>query len=188
MGADVAEITARPFVTVLGAKAFARLPEPVRRLHDLEAPCTTAGRSDIEGAPGLLRRLFCWGAGLPSPGRDVPVTVEFRPTGDGREHWRRRFAARRYESVMRAGTGRDEGLLIEHFGLFDLMFALSVEPAGLRWRSVGLRLFGVGLPGALVPRVDALESGENGRFTFDIDVAFAWLGPVLRYKGWLEPT
>lgn len=179
-------VATRPFHAVLGADAMARLPAPVRALHSLDAPLTAEGLSDIDRAPGLLARLFCWGAGLPAPGRDVPVTVSFAPTGDGREHWRRRFAERRYESVMRAGAGSDQGLLIEHFGWFDLLFRLTVEEAGLRWRTVGWCLGGVPLPLVLMPRVDALESGEQGRFTFDIAVAFAWLGPVLRYKGWLE--
>jgi hypothetical protein len=177
-----------PFHAVLGSDALARLPAPVVALHSLDAPLTTAGLSDIEGAPGLLARTFCWGAGLPAPGRDVPVTVAFAPAGNGREHWRRRFGERRHESVMRAGRGRDRGLLIEHFGWFDLLFRLSVEETGLRWRSVGWRLGGVALPLVFMPEVDALESGEAGRFTFDIAVAFAWLGPVLRYKGWLEPA
>lgn len=184
-GADACD---SPFVVVLGRDAMARLPEPVRALHSLACRTTTAGLADIVGHSGLTGRLFCWAAGLPSPGHDVPVTVAFEPTGEGREHWRRRFGARRYESTMRAGAGRDAGLLVEHFGLFDLLFQLDVEPAGLRWRTVGWRLFGVGLPRLLMPRVDALESAQDGRFTFDIDVAFAWLGPVLRYKGWLQST
>lgn len=182
---DLEPVT-KPFVVVLGAEDMAGLPEPVRIVHSLDRALSAVGRSDIEELGGLAGRLFCWGAGLPKPGCDVPVTVDFQPTGDGREDWRRRFGARRYASTMRAGTGRDAGLLIEHFGLFDLKFALTTEPGGLRWRSVGWRLLGLALPVFLMPRVDALESGAGQRFTFDIHVAFAWLGPVLRYKGWLE--
>ncbi len=198
----------RPFRDLLGDDGLCRLAAPLRVLHDLDRAVATAGLADIEAAPmsglrGPLAWLFCWAAGMPKPGRGVPVTVVFTPDGRGREHWARRFGERRYESTMRAGAGSEAGLLIEHFGLFDLHFALSLEPptgapssragsvesgsCGLRWRTVGWRLFGLPLPRLLLPRVDALESGADGRFCFDIDVAFAWLGPVLRYKGWLEP-
>ena len=201
-GSNRVQASAGPFGIVLGAEAMRALAEPVRALHALEGPAVTVGQSDIVAAPGVPQRLFCWAAGLPKAGQGVAVSVEFRPDGLGREHWHRRFGERRYQSTMRAGIGRDAGLLIEHFGLFDLLFALTVEPVpgsgdvagalpelgrcGLRWRSVGWRLFGVALPRWAMPQVDALESGVGARFCFDIHVAFAWLGPVLSYKGWLE--
>lgn len=175
----------RPFRQVLGAQ-FALLPEPVRRLHDLAGPTLTVGRAEIVTEPGMLKAILRWFAGLPNAGRDVPVSVRFIPDGRGGERWERNFAGRPYTSRMEAGAGADSGLLIEHFGLFDLVFRLTVEPIGLRWTLARWRWLGLPLPVWSAPRIDCLESGEIGRFTFDIDVAFAFLGPVLRYKGWLE--
>ncbi len=177
----------KPFRAVLGA-AFAGLPDPVRRLHDLDAPVTTAGRAGIVTEPGLLKSLLCRFSGLPQAGQDVPVTVRFTPRRDGTELWERDFAGRPYASRMEAGSAGNAGYLVEHFGMFDLIFRLAPEPQGLRWELARWRWLGIPLPAWSVPRIDCLESGDNGRFSFDIDVAFPFLGPILRYKGWLEIT
>jgi hypothetical protein len=176
-----------PFQRLLGGD-FERLPAPVRDLHSLGEIVLTAGLADITAPsnPGawLLSRI----AGLPRPGRDVPVTVGFHPDGQGREWWDRRFGARRYASTMAAGTGRDEGLLIEHFGPFNLLFRLTLREDGLGWSLARWRLLGVPLPGWSLPRIECVESGEGNRFVFDIDVAFPIVGHVVHYRGWIERT
>jgi len=53
------------------------------------------------------------------------------------EFWDHRFARRRYASVMEAGQQADHGLLIEHFGPFDLLFRLEPAPQGLGWSLTG---------------------------------------------------
>jgi hypothetical protein len=103
------------------------------------------------------------------------------------EHWDRKFADRRYTSSIDAGTGPDQGFLIEHFGLFDLRFQLIALPEGLAWSLVGWRLLSVPLPRWSVPRVESLESADSGRLTFDIDVAFPFIGWLIHYRGWLLP-
>ncbi|OSM01584.1 putative NAD(P)-binding dehydrogenase, putative saccharopine dehydrogenase [Magnetofaba australis IT-1] len=124
-------------------------------------------------------------AGLPKAGVDVPVEIHFQPDGKGSERWRRRFDTRRYGSVMQAGGGRDAGLLIEHFGPFDLLFRLTPEPKGLAWSLVGWKLLKIPLPGWSRPVIECLESGEGERFFFDIDVAFPVVGHVTHYSGWV---
>ena len=174
-----------PFERVLGT-AFANLPAPVRELHALRDSALTSGLAEIAAEPGALKWLLCKLAGLPQPGLDVPVTVRFIPEPRGSERWERRFGDRRYASWMEAGSGRDAGCLIEHFGMFDLRFRLQPSDQGLRWTLAGWRWLGMPLPAWSVPQIDCLESGNGNRFCFDIDVAFPFLGPVLRYKGWLE--
>ena len=175
-----------PFERLLGAE-LERLPPPVRRVHSLRTPLATAGSADITAANGLLARLICRFAGLPRPGRDVDVCVTFAPMESGGEHWDRKFADRGYASTMNAGAGRDRGLLIEHFGVFDLRFRLAALPEGLAWSLVGWRCLRIPLPRWSVPRIKCLESGDGERYTFDIDVTFPAIGWLMRYRGWLLP-
>jgi len=173
-----------PFQRLLGAD-FERLPAPVRDLHGLSETTMTAGRADITAAANPGAWLLCWVAGLPRPGRDVPVTVAFHPD-KGREMWERHFASRRYASTMAVGTGRDQGLLIEHFGLFRLFTRLTVREDGLAWSLVRWRFLGLPLPRWSTPTIECLESGDGGRFVFDIRFGFPLVGHVIHYRGWLE--
>ena len=111
-----------PFEQLLGAE-FDRLPAPVRQVHAARTPLRTAGRADVTAATGAMAWFVSWFAGLPKPGRDIETSVVFTPDGNSGEHWQRQFADRRYQNAIAAGTGRDAGFLIEHFGLFDLKFA-----------------------------------------------------------------
>lgn len=173
-----------PFQRILGS-AFDTLPAPVRRLHALTELASTAGLAEIEAPANPGAWLLCKVAGLPRPGRDVPVTVSFHPDGKGGEVWKRRFARRRYTSTMQAATGRDAGLLVEHFGPFDLLFRLTPERERLSWSLAGWRLLGITLPAWSRPVIDCGESGDGDRFVFDIDVRFPAVGRVVRYRGWL---
>jgi hypothetical protein len=175
-----------PFELLLGSE-LERLPAPVQRVHSLRAPLATGGRAEITAADGVLARFVCWFAGLPRPGRNVDVTVVFAPSNEGGEHWDRKFADRRYASTMQLGTGRDQGLLIEHFGPFDLRFRLHVVPAALSWSLIGWRLLRIPLPRWSVPEIDCVESADADRYTFDIDVTFPVIGWLMHYRGWLLP-
>lgn len=170
-----------PFRHLL-SDAFDRLPEAVRRLHDLSTETFTAGKADITASSHPLAWALCKIAGLPKPGSGVPVTVDFRPDDKGQEFWERHFAGRRYASTMETGNG----CLIEHFGPFDLMFDLKPAAEGLEWSLAGWKLLGVPLPHWSKPRIDCLETGDGERFVFDIDVAFPVVGHVVHYRGWLE--
>jgi len=173
-----------PFQRLLG-DAFDRLPLPVRHLHGLDRPVETAGLADITAARGVLPWLIARLAGLPRPGRGVAVTVGFHPDGQGRERWTRHFGGRRYASTMEAGRN---GLLVEHFGPFDLHFRLTPKPEGLAWSLEGWRFLKVPLPRMSQPRIECLEAADGDRFVFDIDVVFPIAGPVVHYRGWLVPV
>ncbi|HEX3883715.1 MAG TPA: DUF4166 domain-containing protein [Stellaceae bacterium] len=175
-----------PFQTLLGDR-FALLPEPVRRLHGLSADLDTAGRAEIEAAPGFWPRLIRGLSGLPGPGRGVEVTVSFHVDGRGGEFWRRRFGRRRYRSGFAVGTGRRAGMLVERFFPFVFFHRLTPSPEGLRWDLVAWRLLFLPLPRWTMPRAVCFESGDGDRFVFDIDAGFPLVGPVVHYRGWLLP-
>lgn len=175
-------ILATPFQRLLGC-AFDGLPAPVRRLHGLSVDAFTSGRADISAANNPAAWLVCKLAGLPRPGRDVTVTVSFHPDGKGRERWKRVFAGRRYSSTMEAG---DDGLLVEHFGPFELLFRLTPVEEGLNWSLAGWKLLGCPLPAITRPTIECSETADGDRFRFDIDVSFPLIGYVVHYRGWLS--
>ena len=178
-----------PFQVLLGGD-FARLPAVVRRVHALSHSLKTTGRAKVSVAAGVLPRLVCRIAGLPSPGQDVSVEVEFHPDGPLREYWERRFRGRRYASTMQIGDQRAPGLLVEQFGPFALEFRLDPREEGsvvsLGWSLTGCRLLGVRLPQWVCPQIECIESASGERFLFDIDVAFPLIGRVIHYGGWLS--
>jgi hypothetical protein len=166
--------------------AYAMLPRPLQVMHDLNSELTATGVASVERGQGLLARLAAAIAGFPPAGDDVPVEVAFR-LKDGRELWQRNFAGRRFESTQEEGKGRSARLLCERFGPLNLVMALVVE--GERMRLVMRRwtLFGLPLPLALAPRIDAYEFAEAGRFRFHVEISHPLTGLIVRYRGWLVP-
>jgi hypothetical protein len=175
-----------PFERLLGT-AFENLPAPVRYLHALRQPTRTSGRADVTVATGVVVSLICWFAGLPRPGHDIDVSVTFTPDGSGGERWERQFADRRYTSAIAADEGKEQKYLIEYFSLFRLQFALTARPDRLEWSLAGWRLGALPLPRWSLPHIDCVEGADGERFTFDIDVTFPLVGPLIRYHGWLLP-
>jgi len=53
----------------------------------------------------------------------------------------------------------------------------------VRWR-----LMMMPLPAWSLPTIRCLESGAQQRFFFDIDVVFPIVGPIIYYRGWLDPA
>jgi hypothetical protein len=172
---------------VLG-DSITQLPAPVLHLHTLSESMRTEGRAEITAASNPVARFLCWFAGLPKPGTNIRVSVSFDTDGEGGEFWQRRFADRRYASVMAAGRGRYAGLLVERFWPFTYYHRLTASSEGVAWRLVRWRFLGVPLPRWTVPSVDCFESAEGDRYCFDIAVVFPLIGPVIHYRGWLLPV
>ncbi len=166
--------------------AYAMLPRPLQVMHDLNSELTATGVASVERGKGLLARLAAAIVGFPPAGDDVPVEVAFR-LKDGRELWQRNFAGQRFESTQEEGKGRSARLLCERFGPLNFVMALVVE--GERMRLVMRRwtLFGLPLPLALAPRIDAYEHVEDGRFHFHVEISHPLTGLIVRYRGWLVP-
>jgi hypothetical protein len=166
--------------------AYATLPQALQVMHDLKSELTAAGVASVERGKGLFARLAAAIVGLPPASDDVPVEVAFR-LNDGRELWQRNFAGQRFESTQEEGKGRSARLLCERFGALSFVMALVVE--GERMRLVMRRwsLFGLSLPLAIAPRIDAYEFAEAGRFHFHVEISHPLTGLIVRYRGWLVP-
>jgi hypothetical protein len=166
--------------------AYARLPPPLQAMHDVQQEVTVTGVAAVERGHGLLSRLVAWLFGFPPAGKDVPVSVTFRPH-DGREEWHRNFAGRKFMCVQEEGRGRDQWLLCERFGPLAAAMALVLDEGRLRLVLRHWSAFGLPLPMALAPRINAYEFAEAGRFDFHVEIAHPVTGPIVGYRGWLDP-
>lgn len=175
-----------PLYRRLLGSAWDRLPDPVRRLHDLHGELTATGRAEVSRGRGVLAGLAARLFGFPPSGADVPLTVSFRAGPEG-EVWRRRFGEGCFLSVQSEGRGRSEGLLSERFGPVAVDMALVLEGERLRLVVRRWRLFGIALPLWLAPKGEAFETAEAGRFRFDVSIGHPLTGLIVAYRGWLEP-
>lgn len=169
------------FARVLGQEAFARLPAPVRALHDAQQDTCWAGSGEVIRGDHPLVLPLAWAARLP-PSGVVPVRVGFVRAG-GLERWQRRFGHHRMDSTLWQ-HGR---LLRERLGLVTFDFSLRADAAGLVWSVEAVRTCGVRLPRRWFARTRAFESTDAGVYVFDVDVVLPWVGLLVRYHGRLQP-
>jgi hypothetical protein len=182
---DIADKTAPLYRRLLG-EAYARLPAPIRAMHDLSASAAAQGRARIERGRKPLARIAAACIGFPKANPDTPVRVDFT-VANGEEIWRRTFGGESFASRQLAGHGRSDGLLCEQFGPIRFGIALVVKDERLvlvmrRWS-----MFGIPLPNWLCPRTQAYESAEGGRFNFHVKISHPLTGLIVSYDGWLKP-
>ena len=79
------------------------------------------------------------------------------------------------------------GLLVERISPATNIFRVAVSGGRLHLDLVEFRMLGLPVPSFLRPRCSAVETGDDGTFTFDVSVSLPGLGPVIRYLGWLAP-
>jgi hypothetical protein len=175
-----------PLYRRLLGDAWRLLPEPVRAMHDLDAELTAEGVASVERGKSLLARLAAWLIGFPPAGEDVPVSVSFR-VQNGKEHWQRTFAERRFASTQEAGRGRFDGLLLERFGPLAAGMALVLDEGRMRLVVRRWSVFGIPLPLVLAPRGDSYEFADDGRFHFHVEIRHPLAGLIVAYHGWLVP-
>lgn len=179
---ETAERTLPPplYERVMGER-FAALPPAVRAMHQVLRDSGAAGEAQVtRGRKGFARlagRLF----GFPPEGRHR-LHVAFAEQ-DGRERWTRDFAGHRFTTEL-AERG---GSLTERFGLVRFAFDLPSDEAGLRMIIRRWWLGPLPLPLSLAPHTEAREWEEGGRFQFEVAIALPLLGPLVHYRGWLEP-
>ncbi|HEX2888816.1 SDR family oxidoreductase [Vineibacter terrae] len=175
------------YVRSIGA-AYDSLPASIRRLHDISAGAVWQGRAEVGGAQGLLARFAARLFGFPATAKEVPVTVAF-DVRDGVETWRRTFGRHTFRSLQYAGTGREQGLIVERFGVVAFAMRAMVSPQGIDLRLESGRVLGLTLPRFLWPRIAACERVDSaGRFRFDVSIGLPVLGRLVRYRGWLVPA
>src|SRR5262249_38289511 len=143
------------------------------------------GRAQVDRGTNLFSQLVGVIIGFPKAGADVPVTVRF-DVQNGVETWTRTFAGKSFSSRQYEGHGASEQLLYERFGPLAFAFALPLKDGVLRLVLRRWSAFGVPMPMALAPRVNAFEHAEDGRFHFHSEIKLPLIGLIVRYRGWLQ--
>jgi Domain of unknown function (DUF4166)/Saccharopine dehydrogenase NADP binding domain len=183
---DVPDQPTRLFKSLLGS-AFDPLPATLKQVHQEGDQLALVGQATVRRGHGVLVRGICSVFGFPQAGEGVPVSVHIWRDG-ARERWQRRFGSQTFSSVLSAGSGKAEWLLVEQFGPFRFRLALVVDQGVLRWVVRGASLWGVSLPGFLLPTGASHEYESEGRFHFHVEIRLPFVGLVVNYRGWLEPT
>lgn len=130
----------------------------------------------------LAARLICRGLGFPPPAQRVTLTVTMEPDGDG-EIWRRAFGA--HHMATRLRPGRKPRTVEEAVWPLTAISRLDADEEGVTQVLVGLRLLGLPLPRALLPKLEARESADGTLYRFSVTAAFPWGAPI-GDQGWLE--
>jgi hypothetical protein len=171
------------FEKVLGPEVD-KLPPLVRRVHT-KAPVCLRGRAVIDGAPHwagkIIARLFAFSKSTP----DEAAEVFLKRHGD-KEVWIRRFGSSSFRSTLRPGPSPHR--LYERFGVCEFDLKITACPSGFDLAVAGWRVGPVSLPLRFAPRTSAkaFVDGE-GRYRFDVLIELPWIGPLIRYRGWLLP-
>lgn len=161
--------------------AFALLPAAVQRFHALQGRQVLQGWVEVERPATFAARCLAWCLGAPRDARQGPLRFELQAQA-GAEVWTRHFPGKTMQSRL-AGAGSH---LVERLGATRLVFALDAAPQQLAMRLVRLDFLGVPCPRWLMPRIEAHESGNAGRFHFRVQASLALVGVVAAYRGHLE--
>ncbi len=176
------------FEQALGGAAFAALPQPLRAFHDAAGSPVWYGRARVENGKSPVAWLFRRIIGLPEASENLPVTVSVERSisgGNRAEIWTRNFGGIRFASRLHLD---DENRLHERFGPVDFRLGLSGQNGRIGLPVVSACLFGLPLPGLLLPRSEATEEVDaEGRFRFDVKLTLPLFGPLVHYAGWLTP-
>jgi len=172
------------FETVL-SNDFNSLQEPVRLLHAPDGPTVWKGQTKAEGPANLLGKLAGLVAGVNVKTGVTDTVVTITPTSTG-EVWERNFGGRKFKSRLVPGKGKNEHLMMEHFG--PLKFALALVTEKDRLYFVPRRWFflGIPMPKIFIPGGETYETVTDGKFEFNVDLRVPLIGRVAKYQGWLE--
>jgi len=147
----------------------------------------------------IFRPLLHLLGGIPPyTGRNVPVTVNFRSTGDTREfHFDRTFSFEgkkpwRFYSRMVQIEG-NEVIEIMRFGIvWRMNYLWENNKVVLRHKGYGIRIFGRLIP---LPFTVLLGEGnaeeiavDENTFKMHVDISHPWWGKIYEYKGQFRIT
>ena len=168
-------------------RAWDRLPDAVRDLHQVETRRKFDGRAAVDRGSGLFARLIGALYGFPAAGSDVPVSVLLERRRDG-ELWQRTFAGRTFRSFQNEGRGSSVYLINERFGPVSVGLALVTDGRQLEYVVRRWTFLGIPMPMFMAPGGRTFEFVEDGRFRFHVEIAHPWFGLIVRYRGWLIPA
>lgn len=171
---------------VLGP-AFFSLPPRVQELHGSSGPRRWTGFAEVRRGRSPAATLVAAIFGFPKAGSRMPVSVTFSPEGGG-ERWTRSFNNKSFSSLQSPGTGVDQHLLVERFGIASFALALVIEGNRLflvprRWSLLRLPM-----PRRLLPSGSTFETERDGQFCFEVEISVPLIGLIVEYKGRLDTS
>ncbi len=176
------ETVAEPYEPVyrrIMGTQFDSLPAAIRALHELVGDDGAAGLAVVTRGRSRVANLICRIMRFPPTG-ESELHVAFSEH-NGIERWQRDFGGKRFASEMR----QSGNLLEERFGPLRFYFDLCASDAGIEMLLRKWSVFRIPLPLAIAPRSRAVESVEDGKFSFDVSIAMPVFGALVRYKGHL---
>ncbi len=167
---------------LLGTEAFERLPQIVRRMHDVsEQDVVMVGAADITRGGGFAAWFICTVCGLPRSGILTPLSVRVSRHRGG-ERWVRSFNGRTTTSRQYMSQ---QGELTERFGPMLIAVNLKADVDGLLMSPRKAWLAGIPLPAILTPRGYGRESAIGTQYRFEVEIG--WCGRVIvHYTGHLD--
>lgn len=171
---------------ILGS-AFYRLPSRVQELHDTALPRRWTGFAQVRRGPGLMAALVAALVGFPKAASRASVSVTFMPEGSA-ERWIRSFDGKSFSSLQSAGTGKNEHLLVERFGITSFAMALVVDTDRMFLVQRRWSVLGIPMPQFLLPIGSSFETVHEGQFCFDVQIALPLIGLIVAYQGSLDPS
>lgn len=161
---------------------FDELPSTIKDTH-MTASCSRwSGQSSVERGSSVLSHVIGALFGFPAASENVGVEVTKTVTSGG-ETWVRTFDRRRFRSRLKATASG----MTETFAPFTFLLDLNFDGTALRFPVRSCKLGPLPVPKWLLPRSEAREYVEDGKFQFDVAI-YAPLTDklVVRYRGWLE--
>ena len=87
--------------------------------------------------------------------------------------------------MLTNGKDQYEHLICERFGPFTFGIALVLENEKLNYVVRMWRVLKMPLPGFIRPSGDSYEYSADGKFHFNVEIAYPLIGLVVSYRGWL---
>lgn len=171
------------FRKVLG-DAFDALPESVKGLHAGQSGVWT-GQAELKGPANFMGAFANLLAGIRMKSGPSPITFTLDCNGE-REVWIRDFGGTKFQSVLKAGTGRNQYLMIERFGFLSVAMALVKKGDKLWFEPRKWYAFGLPMPKFLLPYGETKEFEAEGKFYFDVSLNVPFIGRLAHYRGWLK--
>lgn len=173
------------FQTALGAH-WDQLSAEAKALHSVHDVARFSGTARVDRGTDRLARLVALIFGFPPAAETVPLTVTKTVTAQG-ELWERDFAGQTFRSLLHPSP---EPLHVrERFGPFNFELALIFKSRRMHLDVQRGWFLGVPMPGWALPKSEASEFVEDGKFNFDVALSLPIFGSlIVRYRGWLEPS
>lgn len=173
------------FQAALGERWDDLMPA-AKALHSVFDVARFSGTAKVERGTNPLAKLAAMLFGFPPAAPRVAVTVTKTCT-DGGEIWQRDFGGRTFSSLLTPSPKPHH--IRERFGPFTFEQGLPIEMGAMRLDVERGWFLGIPLPRWALPRSEAREFVEDGRFHFDVALSLPVLGSlIVRYRGSLEPS